>query len=134
MQNSFVAPNPVFVERVREVRLLQILAGARHHQLSVLHPAQTENMIRKVPERAASALHDDHLETIVMIEMHMSGRKHFAAGVMLRVNQFLGQIRAMMIVNDSQCADDDFVLVGGLGLVMLAPRTLPAARPPMGSR
>ena len=55
----------------------------------MLHTSQTENMIRKVPERAAAALHDDDLEAIVMIEMHMSGRKHFSAGVMLRVNQLL---------------------------------------------
>lgn len=55
-----------------------------------------------------------------MIEVHMGGGEHCAAGVMLCGNEFFGQIWAMMVVNHRKGAHDYLVFIDGFGDKVIA--------------
>ena len=74
--------------------------GTGYHQLPVIDPAQAEDAVGKISDLSTASLHYHNFQTIVMVQMHVHRRKHFAAKLMLRLNQFLSEIGLMVVVDD----------------------------------
>jgi hypothetical protein len=68
--------------------LENILAGVGQHQFSQFDSAQGQHAIRDLLQLLAFALHDDHFQAVVMIEMDVRGGKHHGAGRVLRSVSF----------------------------------------------
>lgn len=74
-------------------------AGSRHHQLSVMHTAQAQNVVSQLLQVATVTLHDDHFQTVVMVQMDMGRGEHLVVRVVLNLDEFVGEIGAVMIVD-----------------------------------
>ena len=72
---------------------------SRHHQLSVLNAAQTQHAVGELLQITATPLHDDDLQTVVVVQMYMGGCKYLVVGVVLNFYELVGEIRAVMIID-----------------------------------
>ena len=70
-----------------------------HHQLSVLNASQTQHAVGELLQITATALHDDDLQTVVMVQMDMGRGEHLVVRVVLNFDEFVGEIGAVMIVD-----------------------------------
>jgi poly(3-hydroxybutyrate) depolymerase len=96
----------------RGIHLLPVFTSGGDDQLAVLYTAEADDVVSQFPNGAAAAFHDDDFQTSVMVKMHGSGGQNAASGVMRGLNQFFGQIGAVVVIDDGQGADDDAVGIG----------------------
>ena len=68
-------------------------------------------MISKASDVSAPALHDDHFQAVVMVQVHMGGRQNLAGGVVLGRDQPLRKVRPVVVIDNGDRPYDDFVLV-----------------------
>jgi hypothetical protein len=52
----------------------------------MLDASQAQNLIRNVPYFRAWALHDDHLKTVVLIQVDVCSSQHVAVRMMLKLD------------------------------------------------
>ncbi len=56
----------------------------------------------------------------MMVQMHVGRGEHLAAGLVLGLHQFLGEIRAVVVVDKGERAGHDFIFVGLFGNQVIA--------------
>src|SRR6185437_12501064 len=89
----------------------QSSAGGGHGQFAVLDAFHTHKSIGHFSYFRALPLHDQHLKTMVMIEMHMHARQNLLMVVVLNICQFTGQVPHMMVIYERDRADRFFILI-----------------------
>ena len=70
-----------------------------HHQLSVLNASQTQHAVGELLQITATALHDDDLQTVVVVQMYMGSSQHLVVRAVLNFYELVGEIRAVMIID-----------------------------------
>lgn len=91
--------------------LFQFFACARDDKPAVLDAAKAKNLICQMTKFLASPLHNDHLQAVMMIKVHVRRCEDAATSVMLGLDQFFRQVRPVMVVHDRQSPHDDLVRV-----------------------
>jgi len=86
----------------------------------MLNAPQAQNPIRQVPNLSAAAFQDNHLKTMVVIQVHVGGREDLARSRMLGFNQLGGEIGLVVVVNHGQRSHNHFVFFRRLLHKMLA--------------
>ena len=117
---------------------LRRFAGSDHLDPAVLDAAGREDLLGKPPQLVRGPLQDDHLEAVHLVEVHMHGRPHLAAELMLERGQSLGEI-AHVVVVDQRDRGDGIAPAGHLRPGDLRPGQIPqdlgpGAGPPFDQR
>jgi hypothetical protein len=89
----------------------QVFASCCDDELTVFDAAQAEDAVGEVLEGAAPAFHDHDFQTIVMIQMDVRRGKDAAACMVLRCDEFLGEIRFVVVVDDRKRAHHNLVFI-----------------------
>ena len=64
-------------------RSFKILACSGDHKFPMLYTPQAENLVGDLLQLRTPALHDDHLQTVVMIQVHVCCGQHLRMAAML---------------------------------------------------
>jgi hypothetical protein len=88
-----------------------VLTSARDHHAAVLDAARAKDLIPETLQIAAPALHNNHFQAVMVVQMHVRNRQHFASGAVLKIDQLFRQANPVMVVNQRQRSDHDPILV-----------------------
>lgn len=88
----------------------QVFARGRENQLPVLDPTEAHNLVGKAFQFTSLPFHDDDFQAIAVIEMNVCGRKDRTGGVVLRLDQLLGKVRPMVVIDHRQGSRNHLVL------------------------
>jgi len=68
----------------------------------MLYPPKAQNAVGDAPNLRTSPFHDDHFQAIVVIHVNVRGSQHFILGLVLRLDQTLQKLRAVVVVDHGQ--------------------------------
>ena len=90
--------------------------GHSHHQPAVLHAFQADDEVGEVLHAGGFAVNDQHFKAGIEIEMRMARGDDEVVVLVLRFGQLLGDSEGVMVVNESDGADNGGIGRGGLSL------------------
>lgn len=64
-------------------RSFKVLSCGRNHKSSMLYTPQAENLVGDLLQLGAPAFHDDNLQTVVMVQVHVCRSQHLRMGTVL---------------------------------------------------
>jgi hypothetical protein len=68
----------------------------------MLYPPKAQNPVGDAPNLRTSSFHDGHFKAIVVIQVNARGSQHFILGLVLRLDQTLQKLRAVVVVDHGQ--------------------------------
>lgn len=77
---------------------------SRQRETTVLDAFGRDDALGCAPEHARRSAHDDHLEAVVVIEVHVQRGDHLLAEVVLHLRERLGELADVMIVHQRERA------------------------------
>lgn len=97
------------MERVAENEPFAFSAHGRQDQLSMFHASQAQKPVRKFPDLRAAAFEDDHLQTIMMIRVHVRCRQDLPLIVVLCADKLFGKLGLVVMVDQRDGSENDLV-------------------------
>ena len=87
------------------VRLSRCRLCHRHHKPPVLYAFQANEAACELLDLSRSSVHDEHLETRIVVEMRVAGRDHQLVMGMLDLRQLLCDSVSVMVVDKGDSTD-----------------------------
>jgi len=94
---------------------------SRHHDFAVLHTFGRDQLAGNFVNLARCAAHDDHLQTVMGIQMDVQARIDGNAGAVLHVGKKVAQVVRAMVIQERDDAHDFFIALANFFLNQVIP-------------
>lgn len=89
------------------------MGGHSHNQAAVLHTFEANNHVGEVLHARSIAVDNEHFKAGIVIKVRMAGGDNQVVMFVLRVGELLGDAEGVVVVDESDSADDRRVGRGG---------------------